>query len=200
VQVLDEQLAAGGGSCEVDMEAQFLSLGLEIIGLGVFNFQFGSITNESPVIKVRGPGGRDVLMSWLPHPHQSVQAPRGPGYDTPVVILWVPSHHTSLHSPPPSCMLRPHRHVPPSNLSAPVLPWPCLGTHCAPYAHHEEMYPALFLPPNSVIGTSCHLCIAAFCVPPHRQACSRCIQCYISSCGTTPCLAVPFAHSLGIKP
>ncbi len=35
------------------MESEFLSLGLDIIGLGVFNFDFGSITNESPVIKVR---------------------------------------------------------------------------------------------------------------------------------------------------
>ena len=33
------------------MEAEFLSLGLDIIGLGVFNFEFGSITSESPVIK-----------------------------------------------------------------------------------------------------------------------------------------------------
>ena len=35
------------------MEEEFLSLGLDIIGLGVFNYDFGSITNESPVIKVR---------------------------------------------------------------------------------------------------------------------------------------------------
>ncbi len=35
------------------MEAEFLSLGLDIIGIGVFNFDFGSITSESPVIKVR---------------------------------------------------------------------------------------------------------------------------------------------------
>jgi hypothetical protein len=42
----------------VDMEEEFLSLGLDIIGLGVFNFDFGSITRESPVIKARrrGPG------------------------------------------------------------------------------------------------------------------------------------------------
>lgn len=33
------------------MEAEFLSLGLDIIGLGVFNYDFGSITSESPVIK-----------------------------------------------------------------------------------------------------------------------------------------------------
>jgi hypothetical protein len=43
-------------SAKVDMEAEFLSLGLDIIGLGVFNYDFGSITSESPVIKVRGRG------------------------------------------------------------------------------------------------------------------------------------------------
>ena len=37
---------------EVDMEAQFLSLGMDIIGLGVFNYDFRSLTTESPVIKV----------------------------------------------------------------------------------------------------------------------------------------------------
>jgi hypothetical protein len=36
----------------VDMEVEFLNLGLDIIGLGVFNYEFGSITTESPVIKV----------------------------------------------------------------------------------------------------------------------------------------------------
>jgi hypothetical protein len=39
------------GGAVVDMEAEFLSLGLDIIGLGVFNYEFGSITAESPVIK-----------------------------------------------------------------------------------------------------------------------------------------------------
>ena len=33
------------------MESKFLNLGLEIIGLGVFNFDFGAINKESPVIK-----------------------------------------------------------------------------------------------------------------------------------------------------
>ena len=35
----------------VDMEEEFLNLGLDIIGMGVFNYKFGSITTESPVIK-----------------------------------------------------------------------------------------------------------------------------------------------------
>lgn len=34
------------------MEDEFLNLGLDIIGLGVFNFDFSSLTKESPVIKV----------------------------------------------------------------------------------------------------------------------------------------------------
>lgn len=37
---------------ELDMEAEFSSLALDIIGLGVFNYDFGSVTKESPVIKV----------------------------------------------------------------------------------------------------------------------------------------------------
>ena len=44
-----EGLAASGG--EIDMEAAFCSLSLDIIGLSVFNYPFGSVTNESPVIK-----------------------------------------------------------------------------------------------------------------------------------------------------
>ena len=37
---------------EIDMEEEFLNIGLDIIGLGVFNYDFGSISTESPVIKV----------------------------------------------------------------------------------------------------------------------------------------------------
>jgi cytochrome P450 len=58
VDKLDAALAAAaaapagaGAGAVVDMEAEFLSLGLDIIGLGVFNFDFGSISAESPVIK-----------------------------------------------------------------------------------------------------------------------------------------------------
>ena len=47
----------------IDMEQEFLNIGLDIIGLGVFNYDFGSISTESPVIKVQKPscdhvGGR----------------------------------------------------------------------------------------------------------------------------------------------
>ncbi|KAM7276451.1 hypothetical protein ACFE04_018317 [Oxalis oulophora] len=41
----------GGKDIELDLEAEFSSLALDIIGLGVFNYDFGSVTKESPVIK-----------------------------------------------------------------------------------------------------------------------------------------------------
>ena len=37
---------------ELDLEAEFSSLALDIIGLGVFNYDFGLVTKESTVIKV----------------------------------------------------------------------------------------------------------------------------------------------------
>ena len=43
------------------MEVEFLNLGLDIIGLGVFNYDFGSVTRESPVIKVRGARPSDCI-------------------------------------------------------------------------------------------------------------------------------------------
>lgn len=39
----------------VDMEERWNSYALDIIGLSVFNYDFGSITQESPVIQVRSP-------------------------------------------------------------------------------------------------------------------------------------------------
>ena len=52
-----EKLLEGAEECgerkiELDLEAEFSSLALDIIGLGVFNYDFGSVTKESPVIKV----------------------------------------------------------------------------------------------------------------------------------------------------
>lgn len=41
----------GGGSCRVEMEAEFSNLALDVIGISVFNYDFGSVTSESPVIK-----------------------------------------------------------------------------------------------------------------------------------------------------
>lgn len=45
------RLTERDGRANVNMEDEFLSLGLDIIGLGVFNYDFGSVTSESPVIK-----------------------------------------------------------------------------------------------------------------------------------------------------
>ena len=42
-------VAASGGV--LDMEAAFCSVSLDIIGLSVFNYSFGSVTSESPVIQ-----------------------------------------------------------------------------------------------------------------------------------------------------
>lgn len=43
--------AAAAGGAAVDMEALFCSLSLDIIGLSVFNYPFGSVTTESPLIR-----------------------------------------------------------------------------------------------------------------------------------------------------
>ena len=36
---------------EIDMETEFLNIALDIIGLGIFNYDFGSVTSESPAIR-----------------------------------------------------------------------------------------------------------------------------------------------------
>ena len=51
-QLLEGEDSGGRNTIELDMEAEFSSLALDIIGLGVFNYDFGSVTEESPVIKV----------------------------------------------------------------------------------------------------------------------------------------------------
>lgn len=43
--------ASGGGFARVEMESEFSSLALDIIGLAVFNFEFGSVSKKSPVIE-----------------------------------------------------------------------------------------------------------------------------------------------------
>lgn len=50
--LLEREGSLQGSTVELDMEAEFSNLALDIIGLGVFNYDFGSITKESPVIKV----------------------------------------------------------------------------------------------------------------------------------------------------
>lgn len=50
-ELLEGEGRDGQKSVELDLEAEFSNLALDIIGLGVFNYDFGSVTNESPVIK-----------------------------------------------------------------------------------------------------------------------------------------------------
>lgn len=50
-KLLEAEDLHGGKTIELDLEAEFSSLALDIIGLGVFNYDFGSVTKESPVIK-----------------------------------------------------------------------------------------------------------------------------------------------------
>nr|QNS29943.1 cytochrome P450 [Nothapodytes nimmoniana] len=50
-KLLEEEVFQGRNMIELDLEAEFSSLALDIIGLGVFNYDFGSVTKESPVIK-----------------------------------------------------------------------------------------------------------------------------------------------------
>lgn len=51
--LLEERSLTGQETVELDLEAEFSNLALDIIGLGVFNYDFGSVTKESPVIQVR---------------------------------------------------------------------------------------------------------------------------------------------------
>lgn len=51
-ELLEGENLHGKKTVELDLEAEFSSLALDIIGLGVFNYDFGSVTKESPVIKV----------------------------------------------------------------------------------------------------------------------------------------------------
>ncbi|KAL5808318.1 hypothetical protein ACOSQ3_029009 [Xanthoceras sorbifolium] len=50
-KLLEAEHSSGGNAIELDLEAEFSSLALDIIGLSVFNYDFGSVTKESPVIK-----------------------------------------------------------------------------------------------------------------------------------------------------
>ena len=53
VEKLQAQLDSPGslGRAKVEMEAEYSSLALDIIGLSVFNYDFDSVTKESPVIQ-----------------------------------------------------------------------------------------------------------------------------------------------------
>lgn len=61
-KLLEGKAVHGGKEIELDLEAEFSSLALDIIGLSVFNYDFGSVTKESPVIKVS-----DVILLLMLH-------------------------------------------------------------------------------------------------------------------------------------
>ncbi|CAH8356958.1 unnamed protein product [Eruca vesicaria subsp. sativa] len=52
-KLLREKEVSSGGedTIELDLEAEFSSLALDIIGFSVFNYNFGSVTKESHVVK-----------------------------------------------------------------------------------------------------------------------------------------------------
>lgn len=64
-KLLEQEASRGDTKIELDLEAEFSSLALDIIGLGVFNFDFGSVTKESPVIKVRSNCSLSMQISWF---------------------------------------------------------------------------------------------------------------------------------------
>ncbi|CAI5478948.1 unnamed protein product [Closterium sp. Yama58-4] len=53
LQALCDEAGATAGSegVRMDMESEYSSIALDIIGISVFNYDFGSVTRESPVIK-----------------------------------------------------------------------------------------------------------------------------------------------------
>lgn len=63
--LLEVEDSKGGKTIELDLEAEFSNLALDIIGLGVFNYDFGSVTKESPVIKALTYSFFLFLQSWL---------------------------------------------------------------------------------------------------------------------------------------
>ena len=68
IRNLDKAAASGE---VVDMEERFCSVSLDIIGLAVFNYDFGSVTKESPIIQrrvqllARGGASQHVLFAVL---------------------------------------------------------------------------------------------------------------------------------------
>jgi len=73
------KIADAGGKC--DMESYFCSVALDIIGLSVFNYDFGSTTKESPVIKA-------VYSALVEAEHRSMTP--APYWDIPLANQVVP--------------------------------------------------------------------------------------------------------------
>lgn len=78
IQTLEEKVASGG---KVEMEEKFCSVALDIIGLSIFNYSFGSVTNESPVIKA-------VYSALVEAEHRSMTP--APYWDIPLANQVVP--------------------------------------------------------------------------------------------------------------
>jgi cytochrome P450 len=70
----------GGG--KIEMEEKFCSVALDIIGLSVFNYDFGSVTNESPVIQA-------VYSALVEAEHRSMTP--APYWDIPLANELVPT-------------------------------------------------------------------------------------------------------------
>ena len=51
-KLLDSAQQEGTSQIELEMESEYSNLALDIIGLSVFNYDFGSVTRKSPVIAV----------------------------------------------------------------------------------------------------------------------------------------------------
>ena len=69
----------GGG--KIEMEEKFCSVALDIIGLSVFNYDFGSVTNESPVIQA-------VYSALVEAEHRSMTP--APYWDIPLANELIP--------------------------------------------------------------------------------------------------------------
>ncbi|GKY98823.1 hypothetical protein MPSEU_000838400 [Mayamaea pseudoterrestris] len=79
IEKLDNLIDSESG--KVDMEQYFNSVALDIIGLSVFNFKFGSVTNESPIIK-------SVYSTLVEVEHRSMTP--APYWDLPLANQLVP--------------------------------------------------------------------------------------------------------------
>lgn len=75
---------------KVDMEEKFCSVALDIIGRSVFNYEFGSVTNESPVIKA-------VYSALVEAEHRSMTP--APYWDLPFANQLVPRVSTKVGIP-----------------------------------------------------------------------------------------------------
>lgn len=79
---LDKLIGEGSnGVGKVEMEEKFCSVALDIIGKSVFNYEFGSVTNESPVIKA-------VYSALVEAEHRSMTP--APYWDLPFANQLVP--------------------------------------------------------------------------------------------------------------